>query len=242
MIHLAGLIGPQALADHLSVNVVGTECLYSALAETAPEAKVVQASSAGVYGLVRSEDLPIRESLPLWPVSPYAVSKAAQEHLAVAMGRTHGLRIIRARIFNMLGPRQPPNLVPMTFITQLAEVRAGKASRLEVGNTEARRDFVDVRDVVRAFDLLLEGGRAGQAYNVGSGTDVSIRQILDELLRICNMEVPIKVTGRRLRRADVSCVRADVSKIASETGWRVRISLRESLEQMFGEGETAASC
>ena len=211
-----------------------------ALAEAAPEAKVVQASSAAVYGVVRPEDVPIQESLPLWPVSPYAVSKAAQEHVAVAMGRTHGLRIIRARMFNMLGPRQPAGLVPMTFITQLADVRAGKASRLEVGNTETRRDFVDVRDVVRAFDLLLERGRAGQAYNVGSGTDVSIRQILDELLRISNVQVPIKVTSGRLRRADVSCIRADVSKIASETGWQPRIGLPESLREMCGEGETAA--
>jgi len=150
------------------------------------------------------------------------------------MYRTRGLKIIRARIFNLLGPGQPEHLVPMTFIRQLRNCRAGEADRLKVGNLDTRRDFVDVRDVAAAFEALLDRGEGGQAYNVGSGTDVSIREVIESVFRLAGFSVPLETDPSRFRRADVPCVRADVTKISASTGWRARISLDESLQTMWG--------
>ena len=240
VIHLAGLIG-GGLGDLLSVNVAGTECLYRALVQTQPEAPIVQAGSAAIYGMVRPDELPVTERQPLRPLNAYALSKAAQDLLAEAMWRTHGLKVIRARIFNMLGPGQPDALVPMTFVRQLRACSGRAGQRLEVGNVSARRDFVDVRDVAAAFDALLEKGVAGEAYNVASGQDVSIRDVIDELLRISGRPVAVEPSADRMRASDVPCVRADVSKMHLQTGWERRLTLDQSLRDMWRqvEGPTA---
>lgn len=236
VIHLAGRIGHAALAELLAVNVVGTENLYAALAQGADESlRIIQASSSAIYGPVSEEELPITEDQPLRPVSPYAISKAAQDMLAEATFRTRGLGIIRARPFNMLGPGQPASLVPMTFIEQLASVRAGRADSLTVGNTSPRRDFVDVRDVVAAFDLLLEKGRPGRAYNVGTGRDASIQELIDALLELTGLDVPVAVDADRVRAVDVPRVCADVSRLVEETGFRPTVPLSRSLEAMWAE-------
>ncbi len=235
VIHLGGLIGEASLADHLAINVVGTEHLYQVLAEMAgaAEMRVVQTSSAATYGPVRPDELPITERQPPRPITPYALSKVAQDYLADAVWRTKGLAVIRGCVFNMLGPGQPDTLVPMTFIKQLREVQSGRTDRLCVGQTTSRRDFVDVRDVAAAVDGLLKHGQAGEAYNIASGCDVSIQDIIDELLRITGLGVPVEVTPARLRTADVPCVRADISKLAAASGWRPQITLRESLRAMW---------
>jgi len=233
VIHLAGLIGGAGLGDLLSVNVAGTECLYRALVQIQPEARIVQAGSAAIYGMVRPDELPVTERQPLRPLNAYALSKAAQDLLAEALWRTHGLKVIRARIFNMLGPGQPDALVPMTFIRQLRACSGRAGQRLEVGNVSTRRDFVDVRDVAAAFNALLANGVAGEAYNVASGQDVSIRDVIDELLRISGRPVEIEPSADRMRASDVPCVRADVSKMHLQTGWERRIPLDQSLRDMW---------
>ena len=120
----------------------------------------------------------------------------------------------------------------MVFIKQLANIQSGSLKSLKVGNSSTRRDFVDVRDIVAAFDVLLHQGESGQAYNVASGEDISIQEVIDELLGIVGIKMPIEICADRIRSIDVSSVRADISKISGETGWRPRISLRESLEAM----------
>jgi GDP-4-dehydro-6-deoxy-D-mannose reductase len=247
VIHLAGLIGPVPLKQHLVVNVVGTENLYVALAEFGEVStlRLVQSSSAAVYGPVASEELPIRETQPPRPITAYALSKLAQDYLAAAMWRTKGLAVVTGRVFNLLGPGQPDGLVPMTFVRQLQEVRAGRAGRLETGRTDARRDFVDVRDVVTALDLILEKGEPGEVYNIASGSDVSIQDVIDQLLVTAGLKVPLSVAPARLRASDVLHVRADISKLEKVTGWRPTISLADSLRAMWesevgGEGTTAA--
>jgi len=234
VIHLAGLVGKASLEEHLRVNVAGTENLYNALAETDHllDIRIVQASTAAIYGLVRPEELPISEDQPLRPITAYGLSKAAQDLLAVAVGHSMGLKIVRACVFNSLGSGQGDSLVPMVFIKQLANIQSGSLKSLKVGNSSTRRDFVDVRDIVAAFDVLLHQGESGQAYNVASGEDISIQEVIDELLGIVGIKMPIEICADRIRSIDVSSVRADISKISGETGWRPRISLRESLEAM----------
>ena len=238
VVHLASLIAGADLEAYLSVNVLGTGRLYDALAAEGPaDLRIVQVGSAAMYGALKDDELPVREEQALRPVTPYAVSKVAQEYLATSAGLSQGLAIVRARIFNLLGPGQPPGLVPMTFIRQLADVRRGAAERLRVGLVTARRDFVDVRDAVRALDLLLSRGEVGLAYTVASGRDVSVQEIIDELLALTGIEAPVEVEASRLRPVDVPVVRADVSRIADAVGWEPEIGLRESLAAMWSETE-----
>ncbi len=235
VVHLASLIGGADLDVYLDVNVVGTARLYGALSATClTDTRIVQVGSAAMYGVIGEGDLPIPEEQPLRPVTAYAVSKVAQEYVALSMSVGTGLPIVLARIFNLLGPGQPKDLVPMTFVHQLARVREGEADRLKVGLVTARRDFVDVRDAVAALDVILESGEAGSVYNVASGRDVSVREVIDELLSVAGIDVPVEVEDARLRKIDVPVVRADVSRI-KELGWESGIGLRESLESMWAE-------
>jgi GDP-4-dehydro-6-deoxy-D-mannose reductase len=236
VLHLAGAIAGADVAHLTAVNAGGSERLYRALAEELPagSVRVVQASSAAVYGPVPGVELPVSEERPLRPVTPYAISKAAQERVAVAAGEDDGLQLVRARIFNLLGPRQPEHLVPMCFLAQLREIRRGEApARLLVGNLSARRDFVDVRDVVQALLALLDRGAAGAAYNVASGDEVEIGAVLTRLQAIAGLDVPVEVDPTRLGAGGEDRSRADVSRIAEETGWRAAISLDASLRDMW---------
>lgn len=237
VIHLAGLVANAPLAEHLAVNVVGTEHLYNSLADTARpnEIRVVQAGTAALYGAVAPEELPVSEKNPLRPLTAYALSKMTQDYLAEMLWRTRGLAVIRARLFNLLGPGQPEPLVPAAFIEQLRAIRDGGS--LEVGNLASRRDFVDVRDAVWAFDRLLAEGRPGEAYNVGSGTSVAVRDVLQELLELAGLrDIDVREKAMLVRKNDVPEVYADTTAITKDTDWRPRLSLRESLEAMWNSG------
>lgn len=235
VIHLAGVMGSAPLATHLSVDVVGSDNLFRALlalGSDRPE-RIVQASSAATYGQVLTEELPIREDQTPRPVSPYGLAKLAQDYLALALARTEGLPVVLGRVFNLFGPGQPDTLVPMAFINQLREVIAGKIDRLQVGQTSSRRDFVDIRDVTIAFDRLLQFGVPGEAYNIGSGRDVAIQEVIDKLLVVSGLDVPVEVSSSRVRATDVPRVRADITKITTCTDWRPRITMDESLKAMW---------
>jgi len=235
--HLAGLVNAPSLSDYLAVNAVGSDNLYRALAgaELDPAPRIVQIGSAAAYGPVGPEDLPITEAQPLAPLSPYALSKVAQDYVAAGAARTLGLHIVLGRVFNIMGPGQPESLVPMTFIRQFADVRGGKADCLRVGLTSPRRDFADIRDVVAALDALLDRGGSGQVYNIGSGSDVSVQEIIDELMRLNGAAVPVEIDQARVRPVAVKCVRADITKLTSATDWRPRFNWPDSLEAMWRE-------
>ena len=236
VIHLASVIAGADLETYLSVNVVGTATLYEALTGKGTERPlVVQVGSAAMYGRLRDDELPVTEDQPFRPVTDYAVSKVAQEFASVAAGYSGGLPIVRARVFNLLGPGQPEHLVPMTFVRQLAAVRDGEAGSIRAGLTTARRDFIDVRDASGAFDALLEKGEPGAAYNVASGTDVSVQEVIGMLMEVAGLEAQVVVDESRLRPVDVPTVRADISKIRGDTGWEPGIGLRRSLEDMWRE-------
>jgi GDP-4-dehydro-6-deoxy-D-mannose reductase len=239
VIHLAGLIGNASLAELMRVNVIGTENLYTSLIEKCDinKLRVVQAGSAASYGMVYPDELPIIERQEPRPVSPYAISKLTQDYLAMSMWLRNGLQVICGRIFNLLGPGQPKSLVPMAFVERLKDVKKGLTDEFSVGNTDSRRDFVDVRDVASAFDELLQKAQPGQLYNIASGNNVSIQQIIDKLLQISGVRAKVISQPALQRPTDVPCVRADISKISKATGWSPKILLDESLETMWRQSQ-----
>ena len=235
--HLAGLVGAANLENCLSVNAIGSANLYDALADAQlePTPRIVQIGSAAVYGPVQPAELPITEEQPLRPVTSYAISKVTQDYVASSAVHSLGLHIVQARVFNIMGPGQPHSLVPMTFIRQFADVRQGKSDRIRVGLTSPRRDFTDIRDITAALNLLLDLGCSGEVYNIGSGDDVSIQEIIDTLMLLNGESVPIEADPNRVKSPAVRCVRADITKLTTATGWKSIFSWRESLEAMWRE-------
>ncbi|PKL50524.1 MAG: hypothetical protein CVV39_01310 [Planctomycetes bacterium HGW-Planctomycetes-1] len=239
VVHLAGLTGNIPLAELIRVNVIGTENLYNTLITNCDldKLRIVQVSSAATYGMIRSEELPITEQQQPRPVSSYALSKLMQDYLALSLWRRKGLGVIIARVFNILGPGQPDSLVPMTFIRQLINTKDTDTESFKVGNISSRRDFVDVRDVASAFNILMSRGRPGEIYNVASGEDISIEEVIEKLTQISKIQVTIHKAAERMRAADVASVRADISRIKIETGWEPKISLDDSLKAMWDNTE-----
>ena len=235
--HLAALISPHADLDDLyAVNVRGTEHLLEAVRLAGIEPVILITGSSAVYGLVQPGDLPIRESLPFQPLNAYAVSKIAQEMLAYTHHARHGLQVIRTRAFNLTGPGEPPSLVCSAFAKQIAEIEAGLIEPvLRVGNLAPQRDFVDVRDVVHAYHLAAQLGRAGQVFNVCSGRAVAVQTCLDQLLRLATKPISLEQDPARMRPADIPVSVGDGSHLQELTGWQPARSLEESLADLLND-------
>jgi GDP-4-dehydro-6-deoxy-D-mannose reductase len=214
----------------LQINATGTLHLLEAVRQLELDPIVVLACSAEAYGAVRPGELPIREDQPFRPLSPYAVSKATVDLLGYQYFRTFGLRTVRLRLFNHAGPRQAERFVVSAFSRQIAEVEAGLAPpRLLVGDLEARRDFVDVRDVVRAYGAAAARGVAGEAYNVCTGCAHSIREVTEGLLALARCEVEVVQDPSRLRPADLPVLRGDPAKLEGATGWQAAVPFERTL-------------
>jgi GDP-4-dehydro-6-deoxy-D-mannose reductase len=216
-------------------NVLGTLHLLEALRQLGSAATLVVACSAESYGRVAEADLPLREEAPFRPVSPYAVSKAAVDMLAYQYHVTFGLRTVRLRLFNHCGPRQSDRFVVAALARQVAEIEAGqRRGELRAGNLDAVRDFVDVRDVARAYALAAERGRPGEAYNVATGTPRSIRAVLDGLLALSATPCRVTSDAARMRPADIPALVGDATRFRGATGWAPEIpfdrTLRDTLE------------
>ncbi|HET9692295.1 MAG TPA: GDP-mannose 4,6-dehydratase [Acidimicrobiales bacterium] len=206
-----------------SVNAGGTLNLLDAAAACTPMPRVLLISSAEVYGRVTPDQLPLPESAPMRPVSPYAVSKAAAELLGLQAWLGRGLEVVRARPFNHTGPGQRPDFVVPSLARQVAEAARSGAGALHVGNLSARRDLTDVRDVVRAYRLLVEHGAPGEAYNVCRGSAVGIDDVARRLLELAAVDVPVVVDPERVRPVDIPELRGDPAAIEAATGWRPEI-------------------
>jgi GDP-4-dehydro-6-deoxy-D-mannose reductase len=192
--------------------------------------------SAEEYGPVEPEEMPIREETPLRPASPYAVSKVAQGALALLYGPAGGLRVVLTRTFHHTGPGRGEAFAESSFARQLAEIEAGRRPPvLKVGNLEAVRDFADVRDVVRAYWMLLEKGEGGTAYNVCSGRGRRVRELLDVLLAASGARVEVRVDPDRLRPSDVPAQVGDPARLRAATGWEPRIPLERTLEDLLDD-------
>jgi GDP-4-dehydro-6-deoxy-D-mannose reductase len=211
------------------VNATGTlNVLEAARALPAPPT-VLLVCSAEVYGHVRPADLPLTEDAPLRPVSPYAASKVAAEFLGVQAHLAYGLRVIRARAFNHIGPGQAPTFVVSSLARQVAEIALRGGGSIEVGNLTPQRDFTDVRDVVRAYRLLVERGVAGEVYNVCSGEAIAIAELAERLIRLAGVEVELRVDPSRVRAVDVPVLVGDPSRLVRATGWVPEHRLDETL-------------
>lgn len=216
----------------LANNLIGQVNLLDACRALTEPPRVLVVGSAEEYGLARPEEMPLREEQPFRPTSPYAVSKVAQDLLGWQYFISYGLPVVRVRAFNHTGPGQSDRFVVSAFARQIAEIDAGcRSPVLWVGNLDAQRDFLDVRDVVRAYALALQHGEAGAVYNIGSGTAVAVRDLLDLLVGMSRSVVEVRPDPARLRPADVPLLVADSSRLRAVTGWRPEVTLEASVRE-----------
>jgi GDP-4-dehydro-6-deoxy-D-mannose reductase len=218
-------------------NAIGTAHLtqavreYAASGESMP--RIVFTSSAEVYGLRDATDFPLRETLDLRPATPYAASKAAAEAILLAETRAFGLHAVVARAFNHIGPGQSDRFVVPALARQLAAIAAGGTPLLLVGNLNAARDFLDVRDVVAAYLSLARDGESGQAYNVCSGSAMKVRDVLRDLIAIAGVAVEVREDPQRMRQLDVPIFVGSAEKLHARTGWRPAVPLAHSLREIY---------
>jgi GDP-4-dehydro-6-deoxy-D-mannose reductase len=231
---------PEAIASPMAAyvtNVRGTANIAQAARDYARASgaavRLLFTSSAEVYGLQPPENIPLRETCALNPANPYAASKAAAEMLLLGEAHTFGLDVVIARAFNHIGPGQDERFVVASFAAQLAKIAAGGAPQLFVGNLDAKRDFLDVRDVVRAYVALARDGAAGEIYNVCSGVARSIRDVLRELIIAAHVPVEVRDDPERLRPSDVPLFVGDASKLRAATGWEPHIAFAGSIRDIY---------
>ena len=219
-------------ATTLRINVEGTFNVLEA-ARRAGAGRVVFISSADVYGRVEPENLPVDEAAAMLPVTPYGASKAAAEMVCVQAGPGGGPEVVRARAFNHLGPGQSDRFVAAALASRVAANERTGSEEVRVGNLEARRDFTDVRDVVRAYRMLATGGAAGEAYNVCSGAACRIFELAEALIARARHPMHLVADGGLLRPVDVAEVRGDPSKLHGATGWRPEVPLEQTLDDLL---------
>jgi GDP-4-dehydro-6-deoxy-D-mannose reductase len=215
----------------INTNVGSQVNLFEAMiALGLTETRFLVVGSSEEYGLVLPGETPITEDNPLRPLSPYGVSKVAQDLLGFQYFRSYGLRTIRTRAFNHGGPRRGEVLLPSDFAKQIAEIEKGlRPPVVEVGTLDSIRDFTDVRDIVRAYWLALEKGEPGEVYNIGSGNDPTMQTILDSLLSLSDSKIQVKVVESKIRPSDVKVLISDSTKFRSATGWEPQIPLETML-------------
>lgn len=224
----------HAPAETLMTNILGEVNLFEAIRELKLNPRIQIAGSSEEYGLVHPEEIPVNETNPLRPLSPYAVSKVAQDLLGYQYYKSYGMDIVRTRAFNHEGPRRGEVFVTSNFAKQIAEIEKGlKKPVIEVGNLEAKRDFSDVRDVVRAYWLALEKGEPGEVYNIASGKTYTIQELLDFLLGLSTLNVEIRQDPSRMRPSDVELLLGDASKFKVATGWKPEIPFEKTLEDLL---------
>ena len=215
----------------VDVNIKGVINVLDAVRECVPNARILLIGSGEEYGYVKEGEIPIKEENVLRPGNIYAATKACQNMIGKIYSDAYDLDIMMARAFNHIGPNQTPLFVVADFCKQVAEIEVGKHdSCIRVGNLSAKRDFTDVRDVVRAYVLLMKYGKKGEIYNVGSGHAISIEDILRMILKKTNKKIQIVVEQEKMRPVDVPIIEADVSALKYRTGWEKEISIEKTIE------------
>ncbi len=222
-------------AQTMAVNAGGTANVIEALAESGGTPRLLVMSSAEVYGLVDESMLPVDETTPLQPRTPYGVSKVASEHMALLLGAQRGLDVIVCRPFNQIGPGQAPNFVAAAFAGQVAANERAGGGVIEVGNLSATRDFLDVRDAVQAYRLLLTDGAAGEIYNVAAGREAPVSSLLDGLLAASSVAQEVVVDEARFRPNDLARMYGSSAKLTAQTGWEPQRELDETLADVLEE-------
>lgn len=232
--HLAGQANVPASfrdpAESWRTNFTGTQALLAAVEDVLPEARVLHVSTGTIYGRPRPEELPIVETTPYRPTTPYAHSKLAADLLALDAAHKHGTHVVVARSFNHIGPRQQGDFAIARFAEQIARrERDRDAEPIHVGRLDVARDFTDVRDIVRAYVLLLERGMPGAAYNVASGTTWRLADLLDRLRQRARRSIEVATDPAHCRADDPPILSVDVALLRRETGWQPRVPIDQTL-------------
>jgi nucleoside-diphosphate-sugar epimerase len=231
VVHLAAIssVGEswQRSAETWSVNAVGTVNLVDALVGAAPEARLLLVSTGEVYG--RTDEHPTPESAPLAPLSPYAASKAAAEIAAGQAARSRGLDVVVARAFQHEGPGRGDSFAIGSWTRQIAELELRGGGELLVGDLSPQRDITDVRDVCRAYELLLDRSVEAGTYNVASGATVALDEVVRLLVDLARAPISVATDESRLRPSELPVVCGDSSKLRAATGWAPQIPLRQTL-------------
>ena len=220
--------------ETLAANIFPALHIFQSVATLDQQPLILIIGSNEVYGRVQPEDLPVDEETPFRPVSPYAVSKVTQDMLAHQYMVSHNLRTIRVRPFNHIGPRQSEQFVACAFAAQIARIEAGQQEPLlRVGNLAAERDFTDVRDMVRAYELVATRGTVGHVYNIGSGRSTSIQWLLETLLSLSTCDIAVEPDPARMRPADIPRIVCDSRRLKQHTDWTPQIPLEQTLSDIL---------
>ncbi|MBZ0112141.1 MAG: GDP-mannose 4,6-dehydratase [Thermoanaerobaculia bacterium] len=224
----------SAPSETLSTNITGQTNLFEAVRALELDPVIQIACSSEEYGLVYPDEVPIKESNPLRPLSPYAVSKVAQDLLGYQYFQSYGLKVIRTRGFNHTGPRRGDVFVTSNFAKQIATIEAGLAEPvIRVGNLTAIRDFTDVRDMVRAYWLAVNHAKPGEVYNIATGVGITIQELLNRLLAMSTVEVRVEEDPARMRPSDVERLLGDPSKFKADTGWEPEVPFEQTLADIL---------
>lgn len=232
--HLAGQSSVALSWDKpqltLDINVNGTINLLNAVREIVPKCKILVVGSSDEYGVVKSEDCPVNESHTLNPASPYGISKMTQEKMAQIFAKAYNLNIVMVRSFNHVGAGQARGFVVSDFAARIAALeKSTEETTIKVGNLHSYRDFTAVEDVVKAYVLLMQKGKSGEVYNVGSGKAVEVQEILNILLSYSTKKINVVIDETLYRPIDVPIVKCDNSKLIAATGWQAKKELKDTL-------------
>ncbi|MBR2659966.1 MAG: GDP-mannose 4,6-dehydratase [Clostridia bacterium] len=231
--HLAGQanvgISWQIPQKTMEINVNAALNLMEAIRRCCPDTKLLLVGSSDQYGNLRGLDSCINEDIPMNPMNPYAVSKMTQELMGKAYANAYNLKICMTRSFNHGGAGQKPGFMIPDFASGIVKVERGEQDCLHVGNLASRRDFTHVKDVVRAYRLIAEKGKTGEAYNVGSGTAYSAQEVLDKLIALSTSSIIIKQDPDRMRPSDTPVICCNHQKLTEDTGWEPERNLNEIL-------------
>ncbi len=242
--HLAGWadVGGSwsAPVEAFRANAEGTLNLLLAAADAGVK-RVLAVSSADVYGIVTPEELPLTEDSPLRPASPYAASKVAADYLGLQAWLGRHLPVIRVRAFNHLGPGQTDKFVAPALASRVARAEIEGGDVITVGDLSARRDFTDVRDVVRAYRLLVERGEPGEVYNVCSGVDLAVQDLADQLVAQARVPLRLQVDPALLRPVELPVLRGSHDRLTAATGWEPEIPIAQTLTDLLEDWRTRLS-
>lgn len=216
----------------VDINIKGALNVLDAVRKLDYKPRVLMIGSGEEYGHIRADETPVNEENVLRPGNIYAATKACQNMLSAIYNRAYQMDIMSVRAFNHIGPNQAPMFVVADFCKQVADIENGRqAAEIKVGNLLAKRDFTDVRDVVNAYVLLMEKGKAGETYNVGSGHAIEIKEILNMILNHSNSEIKVTVDPEKLRPIDVPIIEANIAKVKKDTGWEPKIPLETTIKE-----------